>query len=44
MISFPLYISFNGRSHSFFSKGGGGRGAMRSLYAVNVVIPMIIFF
>ena len=45
MISFPLYISFNGRSHSFFSKGGGGgRGVMRSLYAVNVVIPMIIFF
>ena len=42
MISFPLYISFNGRSHSFFSKGGGG--AVRSLYAVNVVIPMIIFF
>ena len=43
MISFPLYISFNGRSHSFFSKGGGG-AAVRSLYAGNVVIPMIIFF
>ena len=27
-----------------FQRGGGGRGVMRSLYAVNVVIPMIIFF
>ena len=26
-----------------FQRGGGG-GAVRSLYAVNVVIPMIIFF
>ena len=27
-----------------FQRGGGGGGAVRSLYAVNVVIPMIIFF
>ena len=44
MISFPSYISFNGRSHSFFSKGGGGGGAVWSIYAGNAVIPMIIFF
>ena len=45
MISFPVYISFNGRSIASFQRGGGGgRGAMRSLYAVNVVILMIIFF
>ena len=29
------------KKHSFFSRGGG---AVRSIYAVNVVIPMIIFF
>ena len=39
---FPLYISFNGRSIASFQRGGGG--AVRSIYAVNVVIPMIIFF
>ena len=44
MMLFPLYISFNGRSRSFFSKTGewGGR-TVRFLYAVNVVI-LIIFF
>ena len=42
MISFPLYISFNGRSIASFQRGGGA--AVRSLYAVNVVIPLIIFF
>ena len=44
MMLFPLYISFNGRSRSFFSKTGewGGR-KVRFLYAVNVVI-LIIFF
>ena len=41
MISFPLYISFNGRSIASFQRGGA---AVRSLYAVNVVIPLIIFF
>ena len=46
MISFPLYISFNGRNIASFQRGGGegGGGAVRSIYAVNVVIPMIIFF
>ena len=43
MISFPLYISFNGRSIASFQREGGG-AAVRSIYAVNVVIPMIIFF
>ena len=43
MISFPLYISFNGRSIASFQRGEGG-GAVRSIYAGNVVIPMIIFF
>ena len=43
MISFPLYISFNGRSIASFQREEGG-AAVRSLYAVNVVIPMIIFF
>ena len=37
MISFPLYISFNGRRIASFQRGGGV--AVRSLYAVNVVIP-----
>ena len=46
MISFPWYISLNGRSIAPFQRRGGrGRGgAVRSLYAGNVVIPMIIFF
>ena len=44
MMLFPLYISFNGRSRSFFSKTGEGGGrTVRFLYAVNVVI-LIIFF
>ena len=45
MTCFPLYISFNGRSIASFQRGGGGGGAaVRSIYASNVVIPMIIFF
>ena len=48
MMLFPLYISFNGRSRSFFSKTGGGGGGgggeiVRFLYAVNVVILLIFF-
>ena len=44
MMLFPLYISFNGRSRSFFSKTGGeGGGIVRFLYAVNVVILLIFF-
>ena len=42
MISFPVDISFNGRSITSFQRGGGG-GAVWSIYAGNV-IPMIIFF
>ena len=47
MISFPLYISFNGRSIASFQRGEGGGAAVspvRFLYAVNVVFPLIIFF
>ena len=45
MMLFPLYISFNGRSRSFFSKTGEGGGrTVRFLYAVNVVILIIFFF
>ena len=44
MISFPVYISFNGRSIASFQRGEGRGGAVWSIYAGNVVIPMIIFF
>ena len=42
MICFPIVYLIQWKKHSLFSKGGGG--AVRSIYAVNVVIPMIIFF
>ena len=38
---FSLVYLIQWKKNSFFSKGGG---AVRFLYAVNVVIPMIILF
>ena len=39
MISFPLYISFNGRSIASFQRGEGGGGEQWDLY----MLVMLLF-